>query len=103
MALTSAGVPTKGNYGALGTPHWFEEMSTSSAGLFGAHVETQMWTKSTDSLAHFLLRLLSNNRQPVFLEILHFAHSRDFSQAALESVHLPALSVRHDESITLAC
>lgn len=60
-------VPTKSNYGALGAPHWFVQLSTSSAGLLGAHVKKpNCGPKRTDSLAHFLLWLLSNNHQSVF-------------------------------------
>lgn len=50
--------------------------------------------RRTDSRAHFLPWLLSNNHQSVFLEILYFAHSQDFCQSAWVSVYL---SVRHDD------
>lgn len=50
----------------LGRPHVFVELSTSAAGLFGAHVKTLLWTKKDH------LWLLSNNHQSIFLEILSF-------------------------------
>ena len=56
----------------------------------------------TESLAYFLLWLLSNNHESVFLEILYFALKIWASLHEL-TVCLPALRVRHDESITLAC
>lgn len=103
QAPISAGVPTKSNYGALGAPHWFAGMSTSSSGLFGTHVKTQLWTKCTDSLAHFLLWLLSNNHSSVFLEILHFAHSQDLCQSAWVTVYLCASRhVHHTRVLNLS-
>lgn len=53
---------------------------------------------------HVLLWLLSNNHRYAFLENLCFAHSQDLCQSAWMTPYLAAhSSVRHGNSITLAC
>lgn len=63
-ALISTGAPTKGNYGVLGTPHWFVEYI----------ICRPVWCTCQNPIGNqkglTLPWLLSNNHQSVFLKIL---------------------------------